>query len=330
MEVEQQVNEFHRFVGGVRENLARLIIGQREIIDQTMIALVAGGHVLLEGVPGLGKTRLVKSLAQILGLEFSRIQFTPDLMPADIVGTTIAVPSERGDRSFAFQQGPVFGNVVLADEVNRATPKTQSALLEAMEERAVTVYGKRYPLPNPFFLMATQNPIDMEGTYTLPEAQLDRFFFKILIDQPSAEDMKAIIDLTTGAMDPHLKATFSKEHLLNAQRTLVRVPVANHVKEYAIRLYRATDPRAPEATPTTKKYVSYGMSPRGVQSLILAGKAVALLQGRFNLSTADIRAVSRPVMRHRLILNFEAEADDVKPDDVVRQIVEGVPDIAAR
>jgi MoxR-like ATPase len=329
MEVEQQVAEFQRFFGTLREHLGQFLIGQREVLDQTLIALISGGHVLLEGVPGLGKTRLVKSLAQILGLQFSRIQFTPDLMPADIIGTTVAVATDgKAERTFSFQPGPIFGNVVLADEINRATPKTQSALLEAMEEQGVTVHGARHALPNPFFLMATQNPIEMEGTYALPEAQVDRFFAKILIDHPSVTEMRSIIDLTTGSQGKQPQAMFTKEQLLQAQRTVLRVAVANQVKDYAIRLYRAANPNAPEAVPAAKKYVNYGVSPRGCQALILGGKAVALLQGRAHLSASDIRAVSLPVLRHRVILNFDAEADGVKPDDVVRQIVESVPELA--
>jgi MoxR-like ATPase len=331
MEVDQQVTEFQRFFGGLREHLGQLMIGQRQVIDQTLIAMLVGGHVLLEGVPGLGKTRLVKALSQVLGLEFSRIQFTPDLMPADIIGTTVAVPGEAGgERAFTFRKGPIFGNIILADEINRATPKTQSALLEAMEERAVTVYGTRYPLPVPFFLMATQNPIEMEGTYALPEAQLDRFFFKILIDQPSVEEMRGIIDLTTGAMETPHKPQYTYAQLHMAQQTVVRVPVANHIKDYAIRLYRATHPGNAEAVPTSKKYVSYGMSPRGVQALILSGKVVALLNGRFNVAASDLRSIALPVMRHRLILSFEAEADGVKADDIVRQIVDSVPELTSR
>jgi MoxR-like ATPase len=332
MDANQQVNEFQRFFGTLRETLGQLMIGQREVIEQTLISLVAGGHVLLEGVPGLGKTRLVKSLAQILNLDFSRMQFTPDLMPADIIGTTVAsaIEGRGGDRTFTFQKGPIFGNIVLADEINRATPKTQSALLEAMEERAVTVYGTRYPLPPPFFLMATQNPIEMEGTYALPEAQVDRFFFKILIHQPTAAEMRSIIDLTTGAMSEQARTKFSKEQLLEVQKILPRVAVSNQVKEYAIRLYQATHPESEEGAPIAKKYIEYGMSPRGAQSLVLAGKAVAMLQGRFHLATSDLRAIALPAMRHRVILNFDAEADGVKPDDVVRQILEHVPDLPAR
>jgi MoxR-like ATPase len=330
MEVDDQVAQYRRFIGTLREQLGQLIVGQREVLDQTLMALVAGGHVLLEGVPGLGKTRLVKALAQLLGLQFSRVQFTPDLMPADIIGTTVASAIEgKVERVFTFQPGPIFGNVVLADEINRATPKTQSALLEAMEERAVTVHGTRYPLPSPFFLMATQNPLEMEGTYALPEAQLDRFFVKILIDHPLATEMRNIIDMTTGSQDQSIKAGFTREQLVEAQRTLLRVPVSNQVKDYAIRLYRATLPHVPEVAPVAKKYVSNGVSPRGCQALILGGKAVALLAGRFHVAASDVRAVCPPILRHRLILNFDAEADGVKADDVIRQVIESVPELGA-
>jgi len=322
---EQEVAAFQRSFSTAIDYIHKTIIGQSEAIEFALIGLVSGGHVLLEGAPGLGKTRLVKTLSRIFNLQFSRIQFTPDLMPADILGTNILSQNERGERVFVFQPGPLFGNIVLADEINRGTPKTQSALLEAMEEQAVTIQGRRYQLPPPFFVMATQNPIEMEGVYPLPEAQLDRFLFKIDVQPPPAADMRAIIDVPPVEADA--KPLFQRDDLQALQRTLQRVPVATHIKDYVVRLYRATHPSAAEAPPVTRSYVRYGMSPRGAQALLTAAKAAALLVGRFNVSAADVQKVAVPVMRHRIIRNFEAEAANVTTADLIAELFRAVPEL---
>ena len=300
--------------------LARLIVGQKELVRDTVIALIAGGHLLLEGVPGLGKTVLVRSLGQALTLSFARIQFTPDLMPADIVGTNV-IREEKGRREFQYQAGPLFANLVLADEVNRATPKTQSALLEAMQERTVTVGTETRPLPVPFFVLATQNPIELEGTYPLPEAQLDRFFFKALVPFPSTEELLEIARRTTGNDTPQLKAVAGADEVLAAQQTAREVPIAEHVLAYAGKLITSTHPDRTDID-TVKRYVRFGASPRGLQTLVLAGKVRALLEGRFNVAFDDIVAVARPALRHRVFLQFEAEADEVTADQLIDEIVE--------
>ena len=300
--------------------LARLIVGQKGLVRDTVIALIAGGHTLLEGVPGLGKTVLVRSLGQALKLSFARIQFTPDLMPADIVGTNV-IREENGRREFQYQAGPLFANLVLADEVNRATPKTQSALLEAMQERTVTVGTETRQLPVPFFVLATQNPIELEGTYPLPEAQLDRFFFKSLVPFPSQEELLEIARRTTGNTTPQLEAVADAEGILAAQQVAREVPIAEHVLAYAGRLIAATHPNRTELD-SVKRYVRFGASPRGLQTLVLAGKVRALLEGRFNVAFDDLVAVSHPALRHRVFLRFEAEADDVTADQLIDEIVE--------
>jgi MoxR-like ATPase len=304
----------------LESELARLIVGQKELLRNTVIALIAGGHVLLEGVPGLGKTVLVRSLGQALTLSFARIQFTPDLMPADIVGTNV-IREENGRREFQYQAGPVFANLVLADEINRATPKTQSALLEAMQERTVTVGTQTRPLPTPFFVLATQNPIELEGTYPLPEAQLDRFFFKILVPFPSERDLLEIARRTTGASTPELKAVADAETILRAQRVAREVPVAEHVLAYAGRLISATHPDRTDIE-HVRRYVRYGASPRGMQTLILAGKVRALLEGRYNVAFEDLVAVAPSALRHRIFLQFEAEADGVTADTVIGDLLD--------
>ena len=300
--------------------LARLIVGQKDLLRETIIALIAGGHVLLEGVPGLGKTVLVRSLGQALSLSFARIQFTPDLMPADIVGTNI-IAEEDGRRQFHYQSGPLFASLVLADEINRATPKTQSALLEAMQERTVTVGTQTRPLPSPFFVLATQNPIELEGTYPLPEAQLDRFFFKILVPFPGERDLLEIARRTTGESIPQLTAIADASAILAAQRVAREVPVAEHVLRYAARLITATHPDRTELD-TVRRYVRWGASPRGMQTLILAGKVRSLLEGRYNVAFDDLNAVARAALRHRIFLQFEAEADGVSADRVISEILE--------
>jgi MoxR-like ATPase len=326
---EEQVRSFRDNLQALRAEIGTVIVGQEEVVTQVLLCLLAGGHALLEGVPGLGKTLLVRTLSQALNLRFSRIQFTPDLMPADIIGTHIVVEDESRRRSFQFQRGPVFGNVILADEINRATPKTQSALLEAMQEHAVTVAGTRYALDEPFVVLATQNPIEMEGTYPLPEAQLDRFLLKILVKPPSSGELVSVLDRTTGRDSKPVRVLLSGQDLL-AMRNLARdVPVAAHVKEYAARLVLATHADAAEASPMVKRYVRYGASPRGAQALILASKVLALLKGRYNVSLGDIREVAPPALRHRLILNFEGEAEGVKPDAILAQLLEALQEAPA-
>jgi MoxR-like ATPase len=300
--------------------LGRLIVGQKELLRDTVIALIGGGHILLEGVPGLGKTMLVRSLGQALDLSFSRIQFTPDLMPADIVGTNI-IREDSGRREFEYQPGPIFASLVLADEVNRATPKTQSALLEAMQERTVTVGNETRSLPVPFFVLATQNPIELEGTYPLPEAQLDRFFFKALVPFPSETELLEIARRTTGATTPELHAIGDAESIVAAQRVAREVPIAEHVLRYAARLIIATHPNRTELD-SVRRYVRYGASPRGLQTLVLAGKVRALLEGRYNVAFEDLVAVARPALRHRVFLLFEAEADGITTDQIIDEVLE--------
>jgi len=300
--------------------LARLIVGQKELLRDTVISLISGGHILLEGVPGLGKTMLVRSLGQALELSFSRIQFTPDLMPADIVGTNI-ITEDSGRREFAYQPGPIFASLILADEVNRATPKTQSALLEAMQERTVTVGNETRALPSPFFVLATQNPIELEGTYPLPEAQLDRFFFKVLVPFPSETELLEIARRTTGGALPELNTVGDAEAIVGAQRVAREVPIADHVLRYAARLIMATHPDRTELD-SVRKYVRYGASPRGLQTLVLAGKVRALLEGRYNVAFEDLAAVAHLTLRHRVFLQFEAEADSVTTDQIVDEILE--------
>lgn len=308
----------------VESEIRKIIVGMNEIVEGVLVALAAGGHVLLEGVPGLGKTMLVRTLAQALNLKFSRIQFTPDLMPADITGTDVLTETETGQRTFEFRPGPIFANIVLADEINRATPKTQSALLEAMQELAVTVGGRRYILEPPFWVMATQNPIEQEGTYPLPEAQLDRFFFKLLVPYPSMDELREIVDRTTGADLPKVESVANREDLLKLQRIVREVPVAPHVRDYALKIVVATHPNSEFAPSEVNRYVRYGASPRAAQTLLLAGKVFALLDGRYNVAKDDIKKAVKPALRHRVILNFEAEADQVTTDSLLDRIVEYV------
>jgi MoxR-like ATPase len=301
--------------------LHKLIVGQQDLVRGAITALLANGHVLLEGVPGLGKTVLVRSLGEALALRFARIQFTPDLMPADIVGTDV-IREHEGRRDFEYQPGPLFANLVLADEVNRATPKTQSALLEAMQERTVTVGSQTRPLPTPFFVLATQNPIELEGTYPLPEAQLDRFFFKLLVPFPSESELLEIARRTTGERQTALRPVADGEDILAAQRIVREVPIAEHVLAYAGRLISATHPDRSRVE-SVRKYVRFGASPRGLQTLVLAGKVRALLEGRYNVAFEDLRAAAPAALRHRIFLQFEAEADGVTPDQLVADILEG-------
>jgi MoxR-like ATPase len=306
----------------LRQELAKVVVGQQEVVEQLLISLFAGGHCLLVGVPGLAKTLLVRTLAEALSLAFNRIQFTPDLMPADITGTeVIQHDRESGDRLFRFMPGPVFANVVLADEINRTPPKTQAALLEAMQERQVTAGGQRHPLPQPFFVLATQNPIEQEGTYPLPEAQLDRFMFEVLVDYPAEDEELAIVKQTTSDYVPRVTPTLTAEQIQEYAHLVRRVPVADHLVRYALQLARQTRVGRPEATEMVTKYVTWGAGPRASQYLILAAKARAALEGRFFASSDDIAAVAPPVLRHRIITNFNAEADGVTPDAIVEHLL---------
>ncbi len=312
---------FREVALGIEAELSKLIVGQRELVRLVLVALIGGGHVLLEGQPGLGKTVLVRSLARVLELDFARVQFTPDLMPADVTGTHIVTEDDGGRRRFEFQPGPLFTNLLLADEINRATPKTQSALLEAMQERQVTVGDRTRPLPSPFFVLATQNPIELEGTYPLPEAQLDRFFFKLLVPFPDAGELAEIARRTTGAGEADLRAVASGEEL-SAMAALAReVPIADSVMEHAVALLLATHPERAGAPAEVTSYVRWGASPRGLQALVLAGRIRALLDGRFNVSLEDLREVAIPALRHRIFLNFEADAAGVDSDQVVAAAV---------
>ena len=317
--------EYGERARAIEDQIAKVIVGQRDLVRQILVCLLCEGHALLEGVPGLGKTQLLKTLTQAVALNFGRIQFTPDLMPADIVGTQVLEEDDSGRRRFHFRAGPVFANLVLADEVNRATPKTQSALLEAMQERAVTVAGETRALPRPFFVMATQNPIEMEGTYPLPEAQLDRFLLKALVPFPPADDLVAVVERTTGEAPATITAQADGD-VLRAMIDLTRqVPVASHVTQHAVDLVVATHPDRPEGPDTVRRYVRFGASPRGAQALILAAKATALLDGRPNVAVADVRAMAPAALRHRLVLGYEAVADGLSADDVVDAVLVGVP-----
>jgi MoxR-like ATPase len=329
MNTEEQIQVFREAYAGLRAQIGQVIVGQEAIVEGTLIALFAGGHVLLEGVPGLGKTLLVRTLSEVLDLSFSRVQFTPDLMPADILGTNIVMEVPGGRREFEFQRGPIFAHLVLADEVNRATPKTQSALLEAMQEHQVTAGGELRKLVEPFFVMATQNPIDQEGTYPLPEAQLDRFFFKILVGYPSAQELTEVLTRTTSGARATVQKVLSRESLLELMALVREVPVASHVKDYAVRLVLATHPKTDTASPIATQYLRFGSSPRGGQTLLLAAKVRALIEGRFNVSFDDIQAVVAPALRHRLIPNFEAEAEGITTDHVIEQVLKDVPRDAA-
>jgi MoxR-like ATPase len=325
MNTEEQIQSFRETYTAMREEVGKVIVGNNEIVDGTLIAMLAGGHVLLEGVPGLGKTLLVRTLSQVLHLSFNRIQFTPDLMPADILGTNIVMEVPGGGREFRFQKGPIFAHLLLADEINRATPKTQSALLEAMQEHSVTAGGEIRKLEEPFFVLATQNPIDQEGTYPLPEAQLDRFFFKLIVGYPSAEELSEVLNRTTENRKVEIQSVVTREQMIELQHLVRQVPVASHVRDYAVRLVLATHPKTETAAPIANQYLRFGSSPRGAQSLLLAAKVRALTQGRFNASFEDIQAVVLPTLRHRCILNFEAEAEGVTTDIVLSQILRDVP-----
>ena len=329
MNTEQQIQSFRDTYTALRAEINKVIVGHEAIVDGTLLSLFAGGHVLLEGVPGLGKTLLVRTLSEVLDLSFNRIQFTPDLMPADILGTNLVVETPEGRREFQFQRGPIFAHLVLADEINRATPKTQSALLEAMQEKQVTASGEIRKLAEPFFVLATQNPIDQEGTYPLPEAQLDRFFFKLLVGYPSAAELTEVLNRTTESAKAEVEKVLDGATLLELQKLVRQVPVASHVKDYAVRLVLATHPKTDTAIPIANQYLRFGSSPRGAQTLLLAAKVRALTQGRFNASFDDIQLAIHAALRHRLILNFEAEAEGITTDHIVDQLLRDVPKDAA-
>lgn len=325
MDPKEQIGKFREVYNSLREEIGKVIVGQDAIVDGTLNALFANGHVLLEGVPGLGKTLLVRTLSQVLDLSFNRIQFTPDLMPADVLGTNMVHETDDGKRAFEFQHGPIFAHLVLADEINRATPKTQSAMLEAMQESSVTIGGEIRKLDLPFFVLATQNPIDQEGTYPLPEAQLDRFFYKLLVDYPTAGELSEIVTRTTEGTKVQVSKVVDGATLIELQQLVQQVPVASHVKDYAVRLILATHPNTETALEITNQFLKFGSSPRGAQALLLGAKVRALTEGRFNVSFDDVAEVALPALRHRLIVNFEAEAEGVTTDLVLQKIMAGVP-----
>jgi MoxR-like ATPase len=319
--LQEQFTAFTDLFGQLKSEVGKAFIGQQELIEQILICLFCRGHVLLEGLPGLGKTLLVKILSDILDLKFSRIQCTPDLMPADVIGTNMLIEDARGIQRFEFQRGPLFGNIILVDEINRTTPKTQSAFLEAMQEKTITVIGKSHALEDPFLLLATQNPIEMEGTYPLPEAQLDRFFFKLKVQYPSIEEMSQILDLTTTETNPAVRRIAGRETLQDMSALVRKVKIADDVKRFVARITLATHPNSSEAIDLVKKYVSYGASPRGAQSLVLAAKVKALAGGRYNVSYNDLREIALPALRHRILLNFEGEVAKITSDDIVTSIL---------
>lgn len=324
-EMEKRISSFRECFSRLRAEIGKIIVGQNEIVEGTLIAIFSGGHVLLEGVPGLGKTLLVRTLSDALDLSFNRVQFTPDLMPADILGTNLVIENPDGRREFQFQKGPIFAHIILADEINRATPKTQSAMLEAMQEKSVTAGGAIRLLNPPFFVLATQNPIDQEGTYPLPEAQLDRFFFKLLVSYPTAAELSEVMDRTTQSRSANIKPVLDRERILEMQALVREVPIPSHVKDFAVRLVLATHPKTGLSLDITDQYVRFGSSPRGAQTMILAAKVRALIDGRFNVSFDDIKAVAKSGLRHRLIVNFEAQAEGVAADRIIDEILKAVP-----
>ncbi len=324
-EVEKQCREFREMFDSLRTEVAKVIVGHEDIVENVLICIFCGGHVLLEGVPGLGKTLLVRTLSDVFSLDFRRIQFTPDLMPADIIGTNMVMEdADTGRRQFQFQHGPIFGQIILADEINRATPKTQSAMLEAMQEHSVTSGGQVRKLPEPFMVLATQNPIEQEGTYPLPEAQLDRFFFKLLVPYSNRNELKGIVDRTTAGHTPQAKSVIDAARIMEAQDLAKHVAIAEHVQDYAIRLVLATHPQGEFAADITNRFVRFGSSPRGVQSLVLSGKVRAMLDERYHVSFSDIQTSVLPALRHRILLNFEGQAEGVTSDDILTEILKKV------
>ena len=321
---EEKLLTFSAKSKAIFEEISKDMVGQKEVVEGTVIAMIAGGNVLLEGVPGVGKTRLVRALGKTFSLPFSRIQFTPDMMPADVTGTNIIVKDDEGKSKFEFQAGPIFSNIVLADEINRATPKTQSALLEAMQEHSVTVAGETRKLDEPFFVLATQNPIEQDGTYPLPEAQMDRFMFKLIVTFPSVSELVSIVDMTQVTMDEVAEAVINGTELLEMRETAKQIPVLEDVMEYTARLVAASHPDTPEATETSKQYVKLGASPRAAQALITGAKVRALINGRYNVSIDDINTLAYPVLRHRIKLNFDAVTDKKTPDDIIKALIKEV------
>jgi len=318
---ENDIRNFNNKINEIKKEIGKAIIGQKDIVEQVLIALLCEGNVLLEGVPGLGKTQLVKTIGRVLDLEFSRIQFTPDLMPADVVGTNIITNDINRINQFAFQRGPIFSNIVLADEINRATPKTQSAMLEAMQEKTVTVGINTYSLKRPFFVLATQNPIEMEGTYPLPEAQMDRFLFKLYVKFPELEELSHIVNITTSNNEEELNKISNGEEIIKMANLAKEIPVAKAVMDYGMKLIVLTHPEAEKGHQLVKKYVRFGSSPRGAQALIKAARVKALMEGRYNVSFDDIKYVAYPVLRHRIILNFEALSDNISKDDIITTLL---------
>ena len=324
-----QAERFRTDYQAVREQVGKMIVGQENVVDGVLTALFVGGHVLLEGVPGLGKTLLIRTLSQAMSMSFSRIQFTPDLMPADITGTTIAVEQRNDDgtvsRVFQFREGPIFGQIILADEINRATPKTQSAMLESMQEKCVTIGGTTYPMPRPFLVMATQNPIEQEGTYPLPEAQLDRFLLKLDVGYVNRSELHEILNRTTMAASPEIQPVLAPERILEHQSLVRQVVIAPHVQDYAIRCVLATHPEGEFASGLTKQFLRFGASPRAAQALVLGGKVKALLDGRAHVSVEDVKQVLLPALRHRVLLNFEGQAEGVTPDMILNDVMDNLP-----
>jgi len=317
-----EIQDFSKTVLRIEQEIAREVIGLKDIIRHVLIVVISGGNVLLEGVPGLGKTRLVKTLGRVLDLDFNRIQFTPDLMPSDVVGTNILVKDEKGNSAFRFQAGPIFSNLVLADEINRATPKTQSAMLEAMQEHTVTVGGVTRALPEPYFVLATQNPLEQEGTYPLPEAQLDRFLFKLVLDLPSLDELHRIVDLTTGAHQERAQKAVHADTIMELKRLAVQVPIAKPVQDYALRLVMNTHPHLDDSPEVTRRLVRYGSSPRGAQAIIQTARVRALMEDRYNVSFEDVRSVCHPSLRHRVFLNYQAVSEGKTSDDVINEIIQ--------
>ena len=322
---EQRAADFRDCYGRVKEQVEKVIVGHKDVVEGVLTTLFTGGHALLEGVPGLGKTLLVRTLGHALDLDFSRIQFTPDLMPADIIGTTLVVDDGKGGRAFKFQQGPIFSQILLADEINRATPKTQSAMLEAMQEKHVTVGNTTHQLDRPFFVLATQNPIEQEGTYPLPEAQLDRFLVKLVVEPSTREELNEILDRTTRGTMPEATKALEADRVRTLQDIVRDVVVAPHVRDYVSRLVLATQPSGAGVPDMVKRYVRYGASPRGAQALMLTSKVRALMAGRFNVAFADVAVGVKPCLRHRILLSFEGEAEQISTDTICEQILDGVP-----
>jgi MoxR-like ATPase len=324
----QEVEVFQKDIGRLREEVGKVVVGNREVVDGVLTCMLAGSHALLEGVPGLGKTLLVRTMADAVSLKFARIQFTPDMMPADILGTTVIDEDAKGHRSFTFRKGPVFANIVLADEINRATPKTQSALLEAMQEHRVTIANTTHVIDQPFFVLATQNPLESEGTYPLPEAQLDRFFFKLNVDFPGRKELHAILERTTGDAMPEATQVLDRDRIIELQKLVREVPVARNVQDYAVRLIEATHPKHASANPDVKRFVNFGSSPRGAQAVLLASKITALFDGRFAPGIEDVKKNAMPALRHRVLLNFEGEAEGIKTDMLIKKILDELPESA--